>query len=67
MDKGGDMVKVWVLMAFMSMYDGRGGNGGPVVIDNIASKSECERVAANFAGVSHQDFMWACVEVWKVR
>jgi hypothetical protein len=60
------MVKVWVLMAFMSMLDGHGGNGGPIVIDNIATLSECNRLARNFLTVPHQDFHWTCTEVWKV-
>jgi hypothetical protein len=38
------MVKVWILIAMFARYNGSNSDfGGPIVIDNIASSSECEK------------------------
>jgi hypothetical protein len=63
------MVKVWILIAMFARYNGSNSDfGGPIVIDNIASSSECERVAANYKTVNSSIFTleYKCIEVWKV-
>lgn len=63
------MIKVWVLIAYMWT----GYSGGPLVIDNIASESECERLAQNIRVLSKGETGFysyspsRCVEVWKVK
>lgn len=63
------MVKVWVLMMYLTTWNTYGGAGGPVVIDNIASKAECERLMSYvYQNLSKVDTRSAvCVEVWKNR
>ena len=63
------MIKVWVLIAYMWA----GYAGGPVIIDNIASKSECERLVQSIKYLSSSDSRLysnppsTCIEVWKVK
>lgn len=61
------MIKVWVLIAYMWT----GNAGGPLVIDNIASQQECERVAENIRYMTRDTLLngtpTRCVEVWKIK
>lgn len=66
------MIKVWILIVLLS-GDTRGYNAnGPLVIENIASQSECQRVLAHVKDMDDPKNLrwWAgsyrCVEVWKV-
>lgn len=53
---------VWVLVLYMSF----GHQGGPTVIDNIASQAECERVRALLTkNVRTSDSSTLCIEVRK--
>lgn len=53
---------VWVLVLYMSF----GHQGGPTVIDNIASQAECERVRALLTKNTRTvDNSTLCVEVKK--
>lgn len=57
------MSTVWVLVLFMGLIN----QGGPTVIDNIASQAECERVRAVLAkNVRTTESSTLCVEVRKV-
>lgn len=53
------MMTVWILILYM----GGSNSGGPAVIDNIASRAECERVKA----VINTRYSSQCIEVWKVK
>lgn len=62
------MIKVWVLMMYLTSWNTYAGAGGPAVIDNIASKSECERLASYYIENIPADYRkYTCVEVWKVK
>jgi hypothetical protein len=50
-------ISVWVLVLYIGKYN----QGGPAVIDNIASRSECLRVAEAL-----DQLVVRCVEVRKV-
>lgn len=57
------MIKVWVLVFFMSGMQGN----NMTVIDDIASEAECKRVAAELQRVRvTPDFSFRCFEVEKV-
>lgn len=57
------MIKVWILVFYM----GNGINaGGPSVIDNIATKAECQRVASEINKGPHVSNL-RCIEAWKVK
>jgi hypothetical protein len=44
------MVTVWILFLFMGAgRSNYGSAGGPMIIDNIVSESECQRVASLIA------------------
>jgi hypothetical protein len=60
--EGNDMVKVWMLYLFMNYVNA----GGPMVIDNIASYSECRRVQLVMAQRPYYNDS-QCIEVWKVK
>lgn len=55
-------VYVWILLA--SYVNGHGGN--PIVIDNIATKAECQRVAQVLKGTTYGTEL-QCVQVMKAR
>ena len=57
------MISVWIMMAFL------GSHGNPIIIDNIATKSECERMVQHFGGVDlfSTGRQYRCVQVWKVK
>jgi len=58
------MIKVWVLVFYMSTgYQ----SGGPAVIDNIASADECQRVAKIMNEWKSPYAIVRCIEVWKVK
>jgi hypothetical protein len=57
------MQYVWVLVFYMS---GSSHNGGPAVIDNIATKEECVRVSEIVMQSRRADSA-RCIEVRKVR
>ncbi len=59
------VVKVWVLL----MISSQNGGSAPFVIENIASREECERVGQLMTDKSGEDFRaqrFRCVEVEKV-
>lgn len=67
------MIKVWILIAFLSGDAGHYGINGPLLIDNIASHSECEKLRtlvrdlnATQPGVT-LGVDARCVEVQKVK
>lgn len=57
------MQYVWVLVFFMS---GSSHNGGPAVIDNIATREECVRIQQIVLGARRGDDA-RCIEIRKVR
>ena len=57
------MQYVWVLVFYMA---GSSHNGGPAVIDNIATKEECVRIQQLVLGAKRIDDA-RCIEVRKVR
>ena len=57
------MQYVWVLVIYMS---GNGHNGGPTVIDNIATQEECVRVSQVVAQSNRTDSL-RCIQVKKVK
>lgn len=68
------MFKVWVLVIYM----GASQQGGPTVIDGIATRQECERIQAEFVekkmvfttDTNSRYPVYAaarCIEVWKAR
>lgn len=64
------MVKVWILVFQVFLTGAYGpGAGGPAVVDNLATKTECERVARNlqFLNRKHYEFESMCIEAWKVK
>lgn len=64
------MIKVWILIAmFARSYGSNSDYGGPIIVDNIANRSECERVADNYNAINNQRFTleYRCIEVWKVK
>ena len=61
------MIKVWILIAMLS-GDSRTATNGITIVDNIASKSECERISEHVKSLSDSSYIRArCVEVWKVK
>lgn len=59
--------KVWVLIYYLGVTSYRSEGGGPLVIDNIATKDECVRVMNelnNFESVRRRAM---CIEVTKVK
>ena len=59
-------VLVWVLYLYINSPGN--GTGGPVVIDNIASRAECRRTAAYLQYNSdYQSIKALCVQVTKVK
>ena len=55
------MIAVWILVFYVSGT----GNGGPAVIDNIASQEECvriQKIVNKMGGASSR-----CIEVRKVK
>ena len=57
------MQYVWVLVIYMSSG---GHNGGPTVIDNIATQEECVRVSQVVAQSNRVDSL-KCIQVRKLR
>lgn len=57
------MQYVWVLVFFMS---GSSHNGGPAVIDNIATREECVRIQEIVLRSKRGDDA-RCIEIRKVR
>jgi hypothetical protein len=53
------MMTVWILILYMGH--------SPTVIDNIASRAECERVKAIVAEGRYRSAISQCIEVWKVK
>jgi hypothetical protein len=53
-------VKVWILIFYM----GGTTSGGPAVIDNIATREECQRIEKVMGEVRGMTAS-RCIEVWK--
>ena len=60
------MIKVWVLVFYMGVSGHQAKAGGPMVIDNIATKEECARVHKLLGEWSYGKG-GQCIEVWKVK
>ena len=56
------MIKVWILIFYISGYQ----TGGPAVIDNIATSSECTRLSRVFDAMPHSR-SYGCISVWKIK
>lgn len=54
-------IVVWVLVAYTDGYNA----GGPLVVDNIATKAECERLAARIKYLGDETEA-VCTQVQKV-
>jgi len=59
------MIKVWMLVYLFS--SGSYGQTS-VVIDNLPTSSECQRIATEMKGVRHfSGESYRCIEYWKVK
>lgn len=58
---------VWILLAYLgSCWGANCAHGGPVVIDNIATKEECQRLHPIVTGLTY-DSKAICIEVIKKK
>lgn len=56
-------ILVWVLLAYFDSGHG----GGPAVVDNLATRAECERLGTRWRHESHGNYYFhTCTQVRKV-
>lgn len=58
------MIKVWILVFFLSGPNNSDG-GGPAVIDNIRSVQECQRIEKIILDMGNYNTRTKCIEVIK--
>lgn len=63
------MTMVWILIVMMYGYTNNYGVNGVVIVDNIADKANCERVAEHFKvmDLNYKKADTRCVQVVKIR
>lgn len=58
------MIKVWIL--FLTIHPNSYA-GGPVTINNLPTRQECERVLSHVKSAYPWDARGVCIEYWQVR
>lgn len=58
------MIKVWILML---MSTSGGHSVHTAIVDNLATKEDCQRVATSFRSFEFGRQEAKCVQVWKMK